>query len=996
MLDVAVVSGDRQDEDVHVDVQPLIGRSREMADLVDALEAATGPASASVLLSGDAGVGKTRLLSELLDRAGERRMIRLVGHCIDFGDVGLPYLPFTEALGRLFGERPELGAELQEQFPPLVPLLPQHRTIGAGSGGAADSRLDRGELFAAVLAALARIGQTNPLVLIIEDAHWADQSTRDLIGFLLTRLDGDQVAMMVSYRSDDLHRRHPLRTAVAEWSRLPGVRRIHLGPLPDDDVRALIRSVRPGMVERDIRRIVERAEGNAFFIEELLSAADRAGSSDSAVPAALADLLLVRLDRLSEPARAIARLTAVAGRLVPHTVLEVVAGMPHTELEAALREAVDAHVLEPSGHDRYGFRHALLGEAVYDDLLPGERVRLHAAFAAALAKESIVGTTAELARHALQSHDLQVAYTASIRAGEEAVAVAAPQEGMQHFEAALELLPSIPDAPEEGASRLTLAAADAASAAGHLARAASLARDALTKIPAGATELRARALLSYATHSLAIEGEIEAVATTDDALRLLAGDRPTALRAQLAATHARALSQLGRNDEAVKWAKQAIEIAQEIEQPDAATDAWTTLAVEEKRAGDPAAAAAQLEQIAARAREAGQIGEELRVLFQLGVLWLGVADLAAARDAYRRCWDRACAAGRQWAVYGIDARAHLALVHFIAGDWDESVRVSSVSGAQPPQVAELKLLTTGSAVRVARGDASLLAELPRLRSRWRDDGMIAIWGLSQAMEIHTQRRDTAAALAVHDELVAVVADIWQQPWFAARLRVSALGLAALSATVAALPELGRRSAVLRGRQLHAEGRFTADQSRTEALSLGPESEAWLRRLDAEWARLRWLADIDPPAIAEHEALWRSAIEAFAGEQYEQARSQTRLAAVLRAAGRASAANELVAAARVVASQLGAQPLLDELSEVDGGKSVSPAVPAEGAEPGGLGALTARENDVLGLLVEGRTNRQIARQLYISEKTVSVHVSNILTKLGVRSRTEAAAVARRSV
>ncbi|MDQ1730435.1 MAG: hypothetical protein QOK10_594 [Pseudonocardiales bacterium] len=985
------VGGYRQDELVPSETQPLIGRAGEMADLVAVLDAAREQFGTSVLLSGDAGVGKTRVLSEVLLRADAREMIRMVGHCIDFGDVGLPYLPFSEALGRLMRERPELAAELQAAFPPLVRLLPQHRTMTGGTG-LSDAPLDRGELFAAVLAALARIGQEAPAVLVIEDAHWADQSTRDLIGFLLTRLDGEHVAMMVSYRSDDLHRRHPLRTAVAEWSRLSGVRRIHLEPLADADVRALIHSVRPELAEGEVRTIIRRAEGNAFFTEELLASAAR-GTSQDCVPAALADLLLVRLDSLSEQARAVIRLAAVAGRRVPHEVLAVVAGMAHADLDGALREAVEAHILEPSGHYRYGFRHALLGEAVYDDLLPGERVRLHAAFAAALAKESITGTAAELARHARESHDLETAYSASVRAGDEAVAVAAPQEGMQHYEAALELLPRVGDPASEEAADLAMSASDAAAAAGHLARAAAFAREALARATTGDSLLRARLLCSFANHALAVEGELEAVSTSDEALRLLPDDQPSALRARLSAVHARALSQLGRHDEAVRWARQAVEIAEQINDPHAATDAWTTLAVEQKRSGDPRSSAAQLEEIAGRAHDADQIGEELRVLFQLGVLWLSAGDLAAARDAYQRCWDRASAAGRPWALYGLDSRAHLSLVHFAAGNWDLSEAVTDLAGEQAPQVAEVKLVAAGSAVRTARGEHSILDRLGWIRSRWRDDGVIAIWSLSQAIEVHTQRRDTASALAAHDELIEVIADIWQQPWFSARLRVSALGLAALSATVAELPEGERKAAIDRGARLHADGRTTADRSRSSALPLGPESRAWLVRLDAEWARLRWLADLDASPVEEHEALWRAAAEAFEGDPYERARSSARLAAVLRAAGRGSEAAELVAQAREVAVRLGAKPLLGELARLASGRpSLRGRIEPE--SPGGLQALTSRENDVLELIVQGRTNRQIARQLYISEKTVSVHVSNILAKLGVRSRTEAAAAARR--
>jgi DNA-binding NarL/FixJ family response regulator len=162
--------------------------------------------------------------------------------------------------------------------------------------------------------------------------------------------------------------------------------------------------------------------------------------------------------------------------------------------------------------------------------------------------------------------------------------------------------------------------------------------------------------------------------------------------------------------------------------------------------------------------------------------------------------------------------------------------------------------------------------------------------------------------------------------------------------------------------------------------MGVEGLAWQARLESEWDRLRWLAGVDAPTPEEHVASWERTVDAFGyGYVYEQAWSRVRLSAALRAAGRVAEANEESSLAAAVARELGAKPLLDE---------------AGGVESGGGGALTSRETEVLALLAEGRTNRQLARELYISEKTVSVHVSNILAKLGVRSRTEAAAVARR--
>ncbi len=248
-----------------------------------------------------------------------------------------------------------------------------------------------------------------PLLLVIEDTHWADQSTRDLLGFLFTRSFTHPVALVASYRSDDLHRRHPLRRQVAEWSRLQTVDRLALAPLPDDAVRQLVAELAPERLgEPELAGIIGRAEGNAFFVEELV-----ASGAGAWVPDDLADLLLVRLDRLSDEARQVVRIASVAGRKVTHSLLEAAAELPAAELDAGIRQAVEMNVLV-AGSKTYSFRHALLGEAVYDDLLPGERVRLHGQYVAALAAGGR-GTAAEMARHARRAMDFDRAVTAGHR-----------------------------------------------------------------------------------------------------------------------------------------------------------------------------------------------------------------------------------------------------------------------------------------------------------------------------------------------------------------------------------------------------------------------------------------------------------------------------------------------------------------------------------------------------------------------------------------------------
>jgi len=397
------------------DEGPLVGRAEELARLMVHVDRAVEGRPSAVLVAGDAGVGKTRLLDELSRRAGERGVRVLTGHCVDLGDVGLPYLPFVDLLRPVvtdpglapgLARHPELAGLLTGR--PLTPAdgegadlgqpMP-HRTFRSPPD---DGRL---QLFESVAGLLAELAADTPLLVVLEDLHWADRSSRDLLRYLLARLVDEPIAVVASYRADDLHRRHPLRPLLAELVRLPGVERLTLEPLPDADVDALVRGLAAaegGMPAGTVEDVVARAEGNAFYAEELLAA----GLAGEALPLGLTDVLLARVEQLSPAAQQVLRVAAVAGRSVRHELMSAVAGQAPAEMEQALAEAVHRHLLLVSEDGRYRFRHALLREAVLADLIPGERVRLHAAVAAHLTAHPGAGTAAERAHHARESNDL--------------------------------------------------------------------------------------------------------------------------------------------------------------------------------------------------------------------------------------------------------------------------------------------------------------------------------------------------------------------------------------------------------------------------------------------------------------------------------------------------------------------------------------------------------------------------------------------------------------
>jgi DNA-binding CsgD family transcriptional regulator len=985
-------------------VTTLQGRDREVADIERLLGIADEPTVdeglRAVLLGGDAGVGKTRLLVELAGRARSRGWRVLSGHCLDLADQLLPYLPFSELVGRLADEDPDLAREAAESHPALTALTP-HRRLMPVAPAPTDLRSDhdedrvvRGEVFEAVQGLLESVSESTPTLVVVEDLHWADRSTRDLLGFVLARPLRGRVALVGSFRADDLHRRHPLRSTVAEWSRLPAVTRVDLAPLPDRDVGLLVRGLLPDTTpEREVAQIVARAEGNAFFAEELVGAHRSAttGSSRRAtpdLPTTLVDLMLDRIDRLDDDARSIVRAASCAGRRVHHDLLTRVVELPEADLERALRTALEGNVLVAAGHDSYAFRHALLAETVYDDLLPGERVRLHARYVEALTSGSVPGTAAELATHARGAHDLETAVRAGLRAGSEAMQIGGPDDAATHLMGVLEQL-SGRGVEVEGVDpvRVLEKAAEALAVSGHPARARQVALDQLSAAPSDLPPRdRARMLLTCAEASLLSEIHDRPTATTAEALRLI-GDEPGRLRTRALSLHARALLNGGNDKEAAAYAGEALAMAGRFGLVDVAAEAATTLASIDERLGDEETALKALDEVVETARERGDLDREMRGRYLAAHVHLERGRLDLAQELFRQAAEAARTAGRPWAPYGFDARYQHAATAYLRGDWDEALRVADPSGESPPADPEALLRGVTLLVAAGRGDQDALRYHASLRPVWEREPLVGLTGGAAALDLHGDRGDLISMWQVHDELVSTLSRVWT-PAFQARVRLSALVLGQLATAAAGRPTAERAALTERADELLAAVDAVARRIRDRPRGWGPEGTAWSTRARAEHLRLRWASGIGTPPLEDLLGAWTQTVAAFGelGHAYERARSQARLAAVLRAAGETATARQQADQAREVARRLGARPLLAELDRL--GSAPVPAVrrPA--------GDLTAREREILSLVAEGRSNGEIGKALFISTKTVSVHVSHILAKLGASGRTEAAAVARR--
>jgi DNA-binding CsgD family transcriptional regulator len=964
--------------------QTLVGRDAELGELVGMLGLRTDPDRTpvgAVLLSGDAGVGKTRLLTELRDRALAEGWQVFAGHCLDFGESALPYLAFSEVLGRMAHDVPDVIDTLAGVHPALSRLQPGRRMLESPESGEG-SALDRADLFEAMHGLLEAASEKAPVLLVIEDTHWADQSTRDMLSFLFSRPFEGPVAVVASYRSDDLHRRHPLRTQVAEWSRIRGVERLQLQPLSAPDVRILIHELHPGPIdESDVADIIDRAEGNAFFVEELVVATCGPGRW---VPDELADLLLVRLDRLDDQARQVVRAASVAGRRVSHDMLSEASGLEPDALDEGLRQAVEMNILL-AHEQRYLFRHALLGEAVYDDLLPGERVRLHKAYVEALSQGRARGTAAELARHARQAMDLSTALRASIRAGDEATAVGGPDEAAHHYQQALELLadPGRAQEVDVQVSKLAVKAAEALTASGHTIRAAALLKEQLDLLPpdAGPAD-RARLLSARANCLILIETNEDRIAVSEQAVALVPQE-DSGLRAKVLVTHARILASLARYEEAQVVGVEALELAERLDLNELASDAITTLS-QLKKAGPKEGLRAALVEAVARAERSGALNAELRGRWLLGRSYQDWAEFDETEKWFTSAIERGEAAGIPWAPYAFESRWQLTWVAQTRGEWDRVLELTEVESQAPP-VWRAILDAMRYYVEVGRG-RDVTAEVAYLRRYWHKEGGVAIHSSGLEMVLAGRRGDPKAVLEAYDAVVESMSQIWH-PWFSARIRLAATALGAIAEAVPSLSGAERTAYVGAADRLYRDGHTVLERYADPSGFWGPEGRAWMQRLDAEVLRLRWLGGVDAPPADVLVDIWRETVVMFEdfGDVHEIARAQTVLAGILRAVGDQPGAREVGDKARATAHRLGAQPLIDELKALGSAPSRSDTA---------SDTLTPREREILGLVAEGRSNGEIGKLLFISTKTVSVHVSNILGKLDASGRTEAAAIAHR--
>ncbi len=948
----------------------MVGREAPLQTLVVAL-AATGEGQGRlVVVGGEAGAGKTRLVTEFVDRAGDA--MTLQGGCLELGQAVMPLAPLAGILRQLARD---LGEDRAEELigPQLAGFLPgrHHGDLDPHWTG----QLGMFEAFRAVLVELSR---QHPVAVVVEDLHWADRSTLDLLTWLARNLADSRVLLVLTYRSDEMRRSHPLRPVLAELGRLPHVERVELQPLTDQEIGDLLIAIHGGPVPPAVaRQVADRSEGNPFFAEELF-----AGVDDDGVPLTLRDILSARIDALPEATKEVLRIAAAAGRRVDHRLLEVVADLEPDELDAGLRAAVEAQALVPDGA-HFRFRHALLQEAVHEQLLPGERTRLHRAFADALLAEpelaaaGAASVDSELAHHALAAHDVDLAFASLVRAGERAHALFAFNEAQHHLEGAAELHDRVSPEAAEGAPatwELLRAAAhctryggDPSIGLGHLKRAISLLDPVADKVAIGG-------LYGELSENFWMAGRgDDAVAASDTSTELLAGER-TREAAMALGWRSRLLMLLGRFAEAIPPGRQGIEIAREVGAAVELSRAQNSLGTSLGSLGELDEGIALLREAITVAHDADAAGDAVRGYINIASLLKTPGnDLAGAE----RTGLEGLAYADRYAVRGGMTdwlRMELTDVYIrSARIADAKAMLGTVRTGWTAGVNGQYFHTSSGWLDVFQGRYEDAAEHIRvakeLAPNIRDPQAIGPWvGVRMLLELAEGRPEVGDAL---DILEPFAGDPSASNGFALVARVAA-------AAVEAGAE-GEGKTVQRIRDLLAARRSDGNDVARANL------DGWIAVLDAELTSVA--GEPDP-------TLWRQAADGMAERGFaEQALyARVRLVDALAADGQTeSAATELVAA-HGVARGLGAAKLTADLETL----ARKHRLKLDGVTAArGVGGLTARESEVLALVALGTTNREIGEKLFISEKTASVHVSNILAKLGVSNRGEAAAVARGS-
>jgi predicted ATPase/DNA-binding CsgD family transcriptional regulator len=948
----------------------LVGRDDTLAVLGDALSRAAGGTPRVVLVSGETGVGKTRLVRELLRR---ERPIALAGACVPVAGAGLPFAPLTQALRQV--ARSSRGRHALDRSPELGRLL-------TGQPGSPDAEPEDGfqqlRLFQAVLDLLRRLGEERPVALVVDDVHWADRSTLDLMRFLATNLTDERALVVLTYRTDEVSEDSPLRTWLAELARLPRTVRVVLERLDPADTAALAAAWAGGAPDPvRLETIVARSAGNPLYVEHLVR------HDGGELPETLHDLLRSRVSSLPEETRRALRAMAVFGRGVPLDVLAATVAASETDAEDLVRPAVETGVVAVGSDETLAFRHPALREVVAAQLLPSERRRLHRAAAEALtAAGPAAATSGELARHWHQAGELERALESALAAGAAAEAIYAFADALESYLRVVDLLDRVPHQVDRVACLRS--AARAAGLLGDDAEAVRLLDEALRL--AADDEVRVDLLIRLGSlHLLAgrlppAEQALRAACTLTAGQTSLPAARALAVSALLAASWPML-------DDAETLGAEALDLCARVGARREEGHAHNALGLAAAQRGRLGEAVDHLRQALTLAREVGDAEGQQFAYINLSHV-LGMAGRYDEQIAVCREGIATLTAMGLVRQSGNVLMANAGESLLITGRLDEADAMLRAGLALHTRgIMAAPVLLRAGQLAMVRGDqvrawdlveqARLVVEAEEAPLSWRRE-------VAQvAAEIELWAKRPSAALTVVEQALDLLAGSDEQAQCGTLVGLGLRALGDASETERDRASIdGRRAA--RGRLLAASP-FRPDDPLPEDLL----EAAVMLTTRAEQRR----ADGSPEAGA-----WVAAGEAWvaAGRPVQAAYARWREAEAR--LGRGVDADAIAALRRAYAEvvALGAHALMSEVELLATWYRVDlmPVEVEEAEDPADAYGLTAREREVLAGLADGRTNAEIARELVISVKTASVHVSNILRKLDVSGRQEAARIAHR--
>lgn len=940
----------------------MVGREVELAIVRGFFDQVIEGVPIAVLVEGEAGIGKSRLLREFGAEVANRADVH-VGWCLDLGASRTPFGPLTGILRSIVARmgadrvRDELGVGVEALGMLLPELNPTER-----------SQTSPDRLRDAIASLIEAAAELAPQVLVVEDLHWADESTIALLSFLLRTLARGRILLVLTCRSDDVRRGDAVSRFIGESTRARLLERVAVERLATASVRQLAEAITgEPLSDTALERIQERAEGVPFFVEEI------AGCSAGPLPGSLRDLLLARFDRLGDDARRVVQVVSGAERPLTHPLVTQLADLPEVRLDEAIREATLSGILVVVDDD-YRFRHALLREAVHDDLLPGERARLHRAYAETLEENctgSDTGDPAALAYHWQLAQDDRRALAAAVTAMLDAKARFAFASAARFGELALDLWIRVPDAAsvvEVERFELLRTLGSVLRNAGDGERALAVVNVALDEVDPETVDPRTHARLlrdkAYYLMNLGREGSIPLL---QQALAALDGrvddDR---LRASILNQLASRYMIAGRLDEAITLAVEAGDRAARAGSDDEASIAANVRGGARAHLGDLEAGHREY---ALALRLAKGTNAEMRYRVNYSDL-LGL--LGRYRDAVQVAEDGLAPAR----AFGVERTTGALMTQNMAVPLLEMGEIDRVEGMLARELSQRTLrishmYSTMTRVRVLswRGRHEQAAEIVREwhpsfeetghveRQIWYDEVMMRV-------AVAEGRNDHARALA---EVRAMLAD--DGPVFLHQRRL--------------LLEAGWMIAELR-----ASGVDVGE-------AVGEVRTAWSAQPtqlldDTWWSILDALLSPSIPAL-------RAAVDLADGDDVPvtvRVTTRLELARLLVDTGERTEAAAVLAHALAEAERLGHVPLTQAVGAFSVAAGLSAASDSSRAvaesDP-----LTAREGQVLALIAEGLSNRQIGERLFISAKTVSVHVSAVLRKLGVSTRTEAAVLQQKS-